>query len=601
MKLTDLYLALLESFDVKLNEEGHLAAFYGSDVIPVTIPVSRGGNKANLPIVLPTEEVLRLEEDGTTIKFHPFAESPFAGQSEVMNRLVILGSAKICATVVGIAEALIHLSVDYENQGKIKNSAMKVIGDMPSVKDSKQRDKVLEYAEKVFRAHTSIAGERPVLRLNMGRRKREDVNGIRWCELSMPVLERDEKNRRIFGVKATSKLQYLTVMKAFEIALGQTEEQGIKAHLQGTVSHTAPYFQSFLMTYKSTADQLNGLLKKLGAKYVKDLGIPTDWTELLDNADDLVEQIKVPFEGNVGAASGKSEDLSAASAEATKAKPVEIKLKSKPAPEVAAPVETVADTPVEVAAPVVETPQLNAVEENMSQTANAMRKTSLLGQSMRKQPTKLASTPASAPAPTEYRKAAAEAQEMPKKPQQENLMPVIGARSKPQCESDTSEIVIGGREKEVYLKDALGEVVRYRSSGKPIVLLEKDLPKQLFLIARGLDGQIEYNGDVPHLDPTTQREVDQLRRERTQAAKANSQPAYGHASTYGQPAGHQGHGNASHAMHYGPSTGQPGNGNPSQQAYGYNTTGPSYGKSAPQYQNDYRKPISHNQYAGTYR
>lgn len=568
MKLSDLYLSLTAALDVFPNEEAkYLCANYGEEIIPITVPVTRDGQTVNLPMIIPDDEVMKMEEDGTTIKFHPYAESPFGGQSEVLNRLIILASGKLCTTVIDLVDQLINISVNFEESDKYSNKTMQLIKGMPSVKKDKSREKILDYARRVFKANTAITGKHPLLRLNVGRRERDDIKALRWCELSLPVLK-DEGDLRIFGVKAPSKLAYDTVYSAFATVLGHSSlTEDNKAFLNGTLSQTAPYFQAFLLTLKEATEHFNGILAAMGRQGNKSAKLAVDWFGLLDDPDKLVKEIPVPFEGNVGKADGKSNSIAnSEGASAPKATPVSVELNSKPAPIQ----EPMQETHVrDQTQPISNKDTVNSMRK---QTMSALHKTnaSAASSSMRKQPIQVAH---SDEAPVEVAEAA-------KKPQLE-----IGTRSR-EASSVSSQLQVGTRIREVHVHDALGQPVMTRS-GQPVMAPSNDkIHKELFIIAHDRNGAIAWNGDIPHLDPVTRIELDRIKQRNQQpggyAAAPAAQPGYG------QPNHPQQFANPNDPRNQYPLAAAPGHyGQPTpQQAYGqpgYNQSGygqPTYGQPA---------------------
>jgi len=592
MKLSDLYLALAAALDVFPNEETkYLCANYGEEIVPITVPVVRNGQTVNLPVIIPDDEVMKVEEDGTTIKFHPYAESPFGGQSEMLNRLIILAGGKLCTTVISLVSQLINLSVNYEEFDKYSNKTMQLIGKLPPVKKDKSREKILEYANKVMRANTAIAGQHPLLRINVGRRERSDIKALRWCELSLPVLK-DDGDMRIFGVKAPSKLAYDTVYGAFATVLGHdslTEDN--KVFLNGSLSQTAPYFQALLKTLKEATEHFNHVLSQMGRQGDKSAKLNTDWFGLLDDPDTLVKEIPVPFEGNVGKADGKSASIAVAEGtQAPKPAAINMELSSK------------AKAPAPVTQSVAQTTTIDhkdTMNTMRKQTMSALHKTnaSAASTSMRKQPAQSAVRD----------EAPVEVAETAKKPQLE-----IGTRSR-EVASANNQLQIGARVRETQVHDALGEPV-FTRNGQPLMMPSTDkIHKELFIIAREPNGTIAWNGDVPHLDPITRIEVDRLKqqrqgngaygagparmgyqpqpaafanpndpRNRYQLAAPPAQPGYGQpaAPGYGQPG-----------------YGQPGYGQPAAPVYG---TAPAYG-TAPGYGYTSQPIVQGTGYAGRVR
>lgn len=485
LPLHKLYEALLAALDTKPAEDGTLMYHTGTSEVPILIPIARGDEIDDLPLVLPTPEELSTSEDGTTIKFHPYSEAAHGNLSEVQNRLSILMAGKVCLSMQRLIKNLALISTDYQSPDKYSTRLMQLIKAAPSVKTDKAAKAVLGYVEKVMNAHTSIAGERPLVKINLGRKVRDDVDGCRWCEWTFPnPIDEDEK--RIFGVKAPNKDSFYTVAEIYRIVVGEAFSNG-RGYLMGVDTRTAPSFQVSLMSLLAVANHINKLVKIIGKHADRDALIDTSWDGLLDDPNELVKEIRAKFEGNIGRNTNKAVDLKTSNkgqAAPTSVKRTESTVSRREFDE----------KPIDTG---VASSMANSISDSRRQARHKARNTS---------PQQSSSYDDVEPAPKKSR----------------DVDSKINLNASPRRQEDTHasrdsgrgrsnlNLNTGGRMIELY--DADDEPVCSRT-GVILQVTEDEYPEQAFLIRRDSRGQICYgeNG-FPELDTISKREAYELSR-----------------------------------------------------------------------------------------
>lgn len=529
MNLIENYNKLMEAMGITVDpESAQLSLSYDEDVIPVSVSVQRGDNTETLPVVLPTREVLKKDEDGLSIKFHPFSESPFAAQSEVLNRLVMLAGGRVCMSVQGLVAAVIEASLSYEKHGDYSNSLMRLIKDMPSVKKDKPRLAIQKYADRVMQAHNGIRGPHTVLRFNLRRNQTVgEETFIRYTQLSTPVLDSDEDEMRIFGVKAPSKVAFQTVLRAYQAVLGESYFGC------GTNSRTAPYFQSFMGSFLAVCEHLNKVAKKMGRHARKEFRIDTSWSELYTEAETLSKELSIQFEGNVGSTNNDAkESRNAEGASAPKASSINIELNRPAATPAKKPAVSVA--PVAVVEEVVEEPVMSTekkIEFPVSpfrKQANPMMQAAQTQTVAKPQPTKV-NQPAG-----HFNKSNVQAPEVKK-----SSAVVVNPASQQQSQPSPSRITVQPRVRQIHLHDSLNQPL-YLANGQEWMVNENEAPQELFVVVTTPAGHPVFDGKTPRLESITQQEVNELMYGHQQPINPAAQRVQGYGQPQ-QPAGFQNH------------------------------------------------------------
>lgn len=409
MKLLQSYTAILDSFGIHAEEEGSFLRSthpVTGDTTPLMVTVARNSDMVTLPVVLPTKEVLKLEEDGTLIKYHPMGESVFRGQSEVLNKTVMLAGARVCMVTQCLVQTLVNLSVDTDLHSELSPGAMKLIEQMPLLKSANSKSNLSKYWSSLVKRTTGIKGEFPICRFHLERTGELDSNTYsRICRLRPVVLEQPEG--RIFGLVGPTAGTRESVLAAYTLVLGESGQ-----FAAGSNSKSAPYLFALLRCYGAVLTHLNKLVKTLSKHLDKKLLTSNvEWIKDIDNMDGYFKsELDIQFEGNIGITSSNATAAKAAEEDIV-GRPTAVKI-NKPGVKIAAPVTT-QHKPVQVpvaAQPAPALPETTvAVTKPVTNSDEGLDLNSILANACAPMQQAISSSPAAYSAPAVFSKVAAAA------------------------------------------------------------------------------------------------------------------------------------------------------------------------------------------------
>lgn len=550
MKITRLYRELLQSMNVVEDDDKilKLQSYTGEYLNPISITVPRPDGEMALPLMIVSEDIVNSKEDFGVLKFHPFAESSFGGQSEVQNALIRWASGKMVASILNIITKLASDIFDNNCKG-YRTPFLKSMGKIiPEVPD-KSHASVMKVLMKVVNNQTGISGSRPVGRFIMGR-KHKVISCNRYAAWRMQLMSTFSETH-INGTPTTNKLTTPFIQGLFNLVMGAPSEEDPSNEvyfLNGANGSDAPYFRAFLTTYLEMADHLNEIVRGMG-KDNSGLLLATGWKSLLTEFDDLRKECRIDYEGNTGH-SPKGEAV-------------------EDVAEVVAP-----PVPKQTAKPANSAPAMhsNTQTKEAVMSEETPRRRSNLGFGSRRE---------RSPEPTNH--AVAEAPRMGKNeahlanPQMRHQaeQPVESQRPTREWSAPQQQ---APQEREVHVQDALGNFL-FDSARQPWYVRERDLPKYYFLQAIDRFGNPRFKEDgTPILEEISEREL------RTIVMRSGGMPPQA-AAPYGQP--QQGYRAPQQPIQYDPRNpaNQPGSGvvMRTQPAPQYAQQPPQYGQPQPQY------------------
>lgn len=477
MHLSEIYRNMLKEFNiVEVEPENLLHILQDGEMSVLNVAFARHGEPGTYPVILPTKEVIESDNNPNVLKFHPLAESPFADRSEIFNTLQLVVSAHLCAVAMGLSAQLVNMSCNMSDSDNYTNATLKVLRDFPPVKTDSMRKKIIEYYKRICSEHTFIRGERPVVRLNVGRNKRDDISALRWAEVVAPILESiDDDDMRIIGLKAPNKAAFNTASHALHLVFG-IEEGEHKRPPVGTDSQTAPYFQALLKAAMDVFEHINGINKALGKHGRPEYHTDTQWMQaILDDPTAWAKQIPVNFEGNTGAAKGKT--AVANTVDRQDAKPVEANLKPMTKPR-----EADNPTPEQKMEP----PMIEETRPHFSGgLAGALTAVN-------------AAKPATQPA-----------QDQPvEQPAKKTSGLTVQERPAASPASSGHPKLTVNKERDVHVTDSAGQPL-YDVRNRPVMLPRSEIPQGLFLMEQDRDGYPIFDDDgMPKLVGVTRDELE---------------------------------------------------------------------------------------------
>ena len=300
-KLLTFYEKLLASLDVEVAEDGKLLYVLpdgSKDPLKLTYnhPV---GEKVIGTMYLPTKAILDMDEDASMVKFHPTGENFHRGRSEVLNKLVLLMTAKLAMNVISIADALFKLAIDTDKHKHLPDPQMDLLMRI----DTPIKDRDVKYWQRVLNRIIEKPGaNNPVLRFSLIRNgKIGDREYSRIARINPIILRSlEDFEDPIFGIKPPNQRSYANLQNIFDIVLGGTWEGG-------SVCRTAPYLESVLSSFVRLATHLNSLTNTLSDHLdAKALHIDLSWSKDISKLHKWHrDELPYQFPGNVGA--GKDE------------------------------------------------------------------------------------------------------------------------------------------------------------------------------------------------------------------------------------------------------------------------------------------------------
>lgn len=496
MKLNKIYEGMLNSIGILVSTQGlpSLVNVRQADDISkgknVSASIFRVDRRVQMPIVLATKEVLKLEENGTTVKFNPMAEAYIArGPSDIQNRLVIEASAAIATPLSVIALALIELALDTAKHESLSPAVFSLISELPVVKAQKTAENVQRYATKVLLKHTGIKGSNAMGRFKLMRDHVDDDGSVhaRACRFSSPFLEKIMNDPKPANVAVPNK-SALEVIQAAATVLSQQIFVISKSD-----SKTAPYFKSFAECLCEVENRINELSEMLGLDDTKGFSFDTTWAEGLGDLDKLYKkELNIRFEGNEGPLNG---DIKAEAA-ATGAAPIGSQgVAISPAPEkknVPVQIKPVNTEPVE---------EPEIIQEKKPMVLNSHA--SLLQHGNTSTDTDTASTYVSPIARASQGKTVPKQQAGSNVPASSGNV-VIAEDPAPAPTRTSGNVVIAEEEPQmIHVTDANNEPL-FMATGAPYLLAQSDIPNFPFVQKKNHMGHKEFsNSGIPVLKKAT--------------------------------------------------------------------------------------------------
>lgn len=274
------YRSLLLSADIHVNDEDML--MYGDN--PVSIALASDSEDVR-PLVLPTKRVQRLEEDGTTFKFHPISESIFRGQSEVFSKLQLLLGARILKYIVYFGEHILAMAQDTDSHASMSTSQISVLTRIGKVPRS-----TTGFWNKVWRNTSGVNGATPVTKFISNK-----VDDTSRETILVPSLIEDSTPMLIAGQRPSAKSAGQAVFNIIDIIFDYLKGHGVSD------SKSAPYFISLLMAYGDVLVGVKKLAKELGLQDLPEFKIEKAWISGITKIEDwAAKEIPAVYEGNVG-------------------------------------------------------------------------------------------------------------------------------------------------------------------------------------------------------------------------------------------------------------------------------------------------------------
>lgn len=265
--------------------------------IPVTMLVN------NMPVIFPTDGVLREGKWSDRVGFHPLSESITRGVSPVLISSAAALRYKIFQSIFHIGTSLIRVTKD-SRDGTVKNmpaNLVEALGGLPKTVDAK----TLAFFAKVFAADNDK--DQSTVKICIKRNGTilgQDYKRI--TSIYFPIYDQlveaiEKKESEFWGVTASRKSDLNVLKEVLEIILPDIDD--VNRYCAGSMVTVAPYLDSFIRAAAKVQASLNNAMDLLGTYIPSNIRAAfhasVDWIEELADPRDL-RNIIPPLKFNEG-------------------------------------------------------------------------------------------------------------------------------------------------------------------------------------------------------------------------------------------------------------------------------------------------------------
>lgn len=282
-ELLTLYKDILTSMDCTIDENNVINYQIDNNQEPKPIEI-KVNNKLRT-LVLPTDELRKKGDWNTLVGFHPACESPFMGQSEVLNILIYLAGLKIYTSVQKLVGGIINLGLNPKLHTKLDLAQAGLLERFDLIDEA-----VEKLAIDVANKNTGVLGKFPLISFKLERGLAiDDIKYNRTCKLVTHVINKDT----MCGVSGGTINAKKTLKSIYEYVLPHKL-------IKGSNNPDTPYIMALLSCFRETAIHLNVIKKILKTHTPMEL-IPLDWYHNVENLHRLGRKyLPSPLEGNIG-------------------------------------------------------------------------------------------------------------------------------------------------------------------------------------------------------------------------------------------------------------------------------------------------------------
>lgn len=293
------YKPYLNDISVSINPDTQ-QLYIGTNESPTPFTVNVAVDEAarNLPVVFPTDDIVGLQEDFTTVKFNPAAESSFRGMSEVMLQLVMFTRAQACLLTKVLIDHTVRMITDRELT--LTDSQLELFSEITAPKTAASAASTINFMEQVLKASTGIRGKRKLVNLQI-ERGRGGATYLRAARYSIPAANETD-DTTIFGVKKPNKAALAIVRGVMQLLVPLEPNHY-------TSSQSMPYLTVLMKSYAAVLDHLKSIASIVqcdpDGMFSK---LDVSWSEHIDNLDTLYsEDLPIAFAGNIGSSTNKDQ------------------------------------------------------------------------------------------------------------------------------------------------------------------------------------------------------------------------------------------------------------------------------------------------------
>lgn len=299
--LRKFYEQIMKIFGIEMGDDEFLN-IYLLDTAGNKTPVPMMVN--NLPVIFPTDGVLRDGKWSDRVAFHPISESTIRGVSPVLQSTVTGFKIKVLQAICYISHYMVKLAKETKD-GTVKHISpdlAKALTVLPKTID----DKSLQFINKVFAQNNDT--DKSVVKVCM--KRNGYIAGIeqkRTTSIYFPIYEDvcravEEKSSEVWGVTASRKTDVLLLKELLELILPDLDDPD--RYTGGTLHTHALFLESLILAAAKVQESINNALSLLD-KHIPDLmrGALTANTDFLEEIGDLkvYRNVIPPLRYNEGA------------------------------------------------------------------------------------------------------------------------------------------------------------------------------------------------------------------------------------------------------------------------------------------------------------
>lgn len=272
--------SILESMDYIIDG----AAVLDEDKNPVKLPIKVKGELVPKFLVLPTTDILKINEWDKQVAFHPACENVTSGQSEIIKFLISSVKRKMIEKSFVIVGELLKLEASTE---KKKSTYAKYLSKIPEV------------SPKTIIGYNSFVkgvGEKGIVDqlLKIFIDRKDYVDGQQYQRvvyLTSPLFEDTSDDALLMGIKLPTKASKVALRALLiDMLLGGELVRGSNAEI--------PYFDVLIRLWLDFSKKYNSIVKMI-SKDVVLKEINTDYEAVIDTFHDFRKRVPV-LEGNTG-------------------------------------------------------------------------------------------------------------------------------------------------------------------------------------------------------------------------------------------------------------------------------------------------------------
>lgn len=279
--MIEFYQSMISIGTLSANSEGLISAELNDNKVPFVMEGKR--------LVLPTKEMLRLEDKSGVVLFHPLSENALAGESDVMAKFRSAVNIKLNYSLATICEELLNVVVSVAKHAKLSPDQADLLS---AVKNADE--KTLTVFKAILKAMGMGNKDKCIVYLYLRKQALiKEKTYARAAVVWFPLLDellKDEKT--VFGVAVRTKDKAALIQLLQFVLPGISEKN---TYSRGSTSDIAPFLDSLLLAVLGLASPVNALVNNYHEflSNAKELAYDDEWVETFENLSLLLPEIRM--------------------------------------------------------------------------------------------------------------------------------------------------------------------------------------------------------------------------------------------------------------------------------------------------------------------